>query len=109
MVTALSDNEVKEILYHEMPNLWRKKMTKQGHNFQDRSIQEITGFLEIRVEYLETPAPPSAVRILPPRNRELSPLRILTKVLQKTKILNQKEILLVLRKVWSFYGIIYYT
>ena len=30
MVTALPDDEVKEILYHAMPNLWRKKMTKQG-------------------------------------------------------------------------------
>ena len=29
MVTALPDDEVKEILYRIMPNLWRKKMTEQ--------------------------------------------------------------------------------
>ena len=38
MVTALPDDEVKEILYHAMPNLWRKKMTEQGYNYLDRSI-----------------------------------------------------------------------
>ena len=57
MVTARPDNEVKEILYHTMPCLWRKKMTKQGYNFLDRSIQEVSGFFETRVENLETPAP----------------------------------------------------
>ena len=28
MVTALPDDEVKEILYHAMPNLWEEIMTK---------------------------------------------------------------------------------
>ena len=62
MVTALPDDEVKEILYHAMPNSWRKKMTEQGYNYLDRSIQEMLGFFETRVENLETPAPPPAVR-----------------------------------------------
>ena len=35
MVTALSDDEVKEILYHAMPNSWRKKMTEQGDKYLD--------------------------------------------------------------------------
>ena len=64
MVTALSDDEVKEILYHAMPNSWRKKMTKQGYNYLDMSILEISGFFETREENLETPVPPLAVRSL---------------------------------------------
>ena len=64
MVTALPDDEVKEILYHAIPNSWRKKMTEQGYNYLDRYIQEISGFFEIRVENLETPAPSPAVRSL---------------------------------------------
>ena len=57
MVTALSNDEVKEILYHAMSNSWRKKMTEQGYNYLDRYIQELSGFFETRVENLETPAP----------------------------------------------------
>ena len=64
MVTALPDDEVKEILYHAMPNLWRKKMIKQAYNNLDMSIQEMSGFFETRVKNLETPAPPSGVRSL---------------------------------------------
>ena len=52
IVTALPDDEVKEILYHAMPNLWRKKMTKQGYNYLDRSIQKMSGFFATRVENL---------------------------------------------------------
>ena len=64
MVTALPDDEDKEILYHVMSNLWRKKIIKLGYNYLDRSIQETSGFFETRVENLETPAPPPAVRSL---------------------------------------------
>ena len=64
MVTALPDDEVKEILYHAMPNLWRKKMTEQGYKYLNRSIQEMAGFFESRVENPETPVPPPAVRSL---------------------------------------------
>ena len=49
IVTAQPDDEVKEILYHAMPNLWRKKMTKQGYNYLERYIQEISDSFEIRV------------------------------------------------------------
>ena len=69
-------------------------MTKQGYNYLDRSIQEMTGFFETRVENLETPAPPPAVRSSTkkkkkkiPRNGKLSPLRILTKISQMTRSL----------------------
>ena len=33
-----TDSKVKEILYHTMPDRQRKKVTKQGYNFLDRSI-----------------------------------------------------------------------
>ena len=45
-----------------MPNSWRKKMTEQGYNYLDRSIQEMSGFFETRIKNLETPAPPLAVK-----------------------------------------------
>ena len=64
MVTALPGDEVKEILYHAMPNSWRKKMIKQGYNYLDGSSQEISGLFETRVENLEIPVPPPAVRSL---------------------------------------------
>ena len=47
-----------------MPDSCRKKMAKQGYNYLDRSIQEISAFFETRIENLETPAPPPAVRSL---------------------------------------------
>ena len=75
MVTALPDDEVKEILYHVMPNFWRKKMTEQGYNYLDRSIQEMSGFFATRVENLETPAPPSAVRSLTRKKKNSKELK----------------------------------
>ena len=39
-------------------------MTEQGYNYLDRSIQEMLCFFETRVENLETPVPPAAVRSL---------------------------------------------
>ena len=80
MVTALPDDAVKEILYHAIPYSWRKKMTKQGYNYLDRSIQEMSDFFETRVENLETPLPPADVRTKIPRNGRLSPLGILMKI-----------------------------
>ena len=53
-----------------MPNLWRKKMTKQEYNYLDRSIQEMSGFFETKVENLETTAPPLAVRSLTRKNKK---------------------------------------
>ena len=66
MVIALSDDEVKEIFCHAMPNLWREKNTIEGYNYLDRSILEKLGLFEIRVENLEPPAPtkiPQTMRI----------------------------------------------
>ena len=65
MVTASPDDEVKEILYHAMPDSWRKKMTKHIYNYLDRSIQKkMLSLFETRVENLETPSPPPTVRSL---------------------------------------------
>ena len=41
-----------------------KKITKQGYNYLDGSIQEMSGFFETRVENLQTLAPSPAVRSL---------------------------------------------
>ena len=64
IVTALPDDEVKEILYNTMPNSWSKKTIKQGHNYLDRSIQEIPGFFETMVENLKIPALLPAIKSL---------------------------------------------
>ena len=64
-------------------------MTERGYNYLDRSIQEMSGVFETKVENLETLAPPPTVRSLTrknkkkiPRKGKLSPLRILTKIPQ---------------------------
>ena len=54
----------REILYNAMPNLLKKKMTKQRYNYVDMSFQEMSGFIETMVENIETPALPAAVRSL---------------------------------------------
>ena len=68
-VIALSNDEVKEILYHAKPNLWRKKMTKQGYNYLERSVQEMTSFFETRIENQEALAPPPNDQ-KPPKNKK---------------------------------------
>ena len=52
-----------------MLNLWMKKMTKQGYNYLDRSIQEMPGYFETRIENLDAPAPSAAVRSLTRKRR----------------------------------------
>ena len=52
-VAPLSEDKVKEILYHAMPNLWKKKMVEQGYNYLDGSIQNMAEFFETRIENLE--------------------------------------------------------
>ena len=49
--------------------MWRKKMTEQGYNYLDWSIQEMSGFFETRVENLETPIPPLAVKSVPRKKK----------------------------------------
>ena len=52
-----------------MPNLWRKKRTKQGYNYLDRFIQQMPGFFETRLENQETPVALSTVK-KPPKKRK---------------------------------------
>ena len=32
LVTSLHDDDIKEFLYHAMPNMWKRKMVEQGYN-----------------------------------------------------------------------------
>ena len=70
MIATLPDDKVKEILYHAMPNSWRKKMTELGHNHLNKFTQEMSGFFETRVVSLETQTPPPAVRSLPRKKKK---------------------------------------
>ena len=54
VVTKLSFDDLKEILYHAMPNSWKKKMTEQGFNYIAYPINEICDFFQTRCENLET-------------------------------------------------------
>ena len=33
LVTSFPDDDIKTILYHAMPNSWKKKMVEQGYNY----------------------------------------------------------------------------
>ena len=53
LVTSLPDNDIKEILYHTMPNMWEKKMVEQGQNYLDGLIHSMAKIFEIMFENLE--------------------------------------------------------
>ena len=52
-VDPFPEDDIKEILYHAMPNTWKKKMVEQGYNYLDSSVQQMIQFFESRVENLE--------------------------------------------------------
>ena len=54
-VIALSDDELKDVLYVAMPDSYQRKMTEQGYNYldPDYSLQTMTDFFEARCENLE--------------------------------------------------------
>ena len=62
MFTTFPDDDIKEILYHAIPNTRRKKMTNQEYNHQDRSIEEMPGFFDTGAENLATSAAPPAAK-----------------------------------------------
>ena len=66
LVTSLPDDDLKEILYHAMPNTWEKKMVGQGYNYLDGPIHSMEVFFETRIENLEKSISPS----VPSRNRK---------------------------------------
>ena len=53
--SKLSDDDMKDILYHAMPNSWKQNMTEQGYNYIAQTLTEMTEIFEIRIENLETP------------------------------------------------------
>ena len=53
LVVSLPDDDINEILYHNMPNTWEKKMIEQGFNSLACSIHSTVEFFEIRIENLE--------------------------------------------------------
>ena len=57
LVTFLPDDDVKVILYHAMPNIWKKKMVEQGYNYLVGSIHSMAEFFETRIENLEKSIP----------------------------------------------------
>ena len=59
LVTSLPDDDIKEILYHAMPNTWKKKMIEQGYNYLDGPIHSMAEFFETRIENLEKSIPTS--------------------------------------------------
>ena len=42
-----------DIIYHFMPSTWKNKIMKQGFNYADSTIKEMTNLFETRVENLE--------------------------------------------------------
>ena len=62
---SLPGDDIKEILYHAMPNMWKKKMVEQGYNYLDGPIHSMVDFFKTRIENLEKLIPPS----VPLRNR----------------------------------------
>ena len=59
LVTSLLGDDIKEILYHAMPNLWEKKMIEQGYNYSDGPIHAMAELFETKIENLEKSIPPS--------------------------------------------------
>ena len=68
LVTSLPDDDIEEILYHAMPNMWKKKLVEQGYNNLDGPIHSMVELFETRIENGEKSIPPS----VPSRNRKKS-------------------------------------
>ena len=64
LVTFLPDDDIKAILYHAMPNTWKKKIVEQRYKHLDGPIHSTAEFFETGIENLEKSIPPS----IPSRN-----------------------------------------
>ena len=53
LVTSPNDDDIKEMLYHAMPNTWKEKMVQQGFKSLDGPIHSMVEFFEIRIENLK--------------------------------------------------------
>ena len=67
-VTSLADDDIKDIMYHTMPNMWKEKKVEQGYDYLDGHINVIAEFFETNIESLEKSIPPS----VPSRNNRKS-------------------------------------
>ena len=61
LVTSLPDDDIKEILYHTMPNIWKKKIVEQGNNYLDGPVHFMAKFFEKRKKNLEKSIPPTVL------------------------------------------------
>ena len=63
LVTCLSDDDIKEFLFHAMTNSWKKKMVELGYTYLDSHNQSMAGIYETRIKNLEKSIPPAFSRI----------------------------------------------
>ena len=70
LVSSLPEDDIKEILYHAMPNKWKKKMIEQGYNYLDGPIHAMAEFFESRIENLEKSIPPSVSSRNPKKSKK---------------------------------------
>ena len=57
LVTSLPNDDIKEILYHAMPNMWEKNIVGWGYNYLDGRIHSMAEFFEIRIANSEKSIP----------------------------------------------------
>ena len=53
LVTSLPDDDIKEIIFHTMPNTWKRNMVEQGYNYLDDPIHSMAELFETRIENVE--------------------------------------------------------
>ena len=58
-VTSLPNDDIKDILYHTMPNTWEKKMVEREYNYLDVTFYPMAEIFERRNENQEKSTPPS--------------------------------------------------
>ena len=49
LVTSLPEDDIKEILYHAIPNTLKRKILEQGYNYLDGPIHSMEEFFESRI------------------------------------------------------------
>ena len=59
LVTSFHDDDIKEILYDNMPNMWKKKNVEQGHNYFYNPIHSMAEFFETKIKKLKKSIPPN--------------------------------------------------
>ena len=73
--------DIKEILYHAMPNTWEKKIVEQGYNYLDGPVHSMAEFFETRIEILQKSIPPS----VPSKNKKTKRKALIRQAKQKKR------------------------